>query len=326
MKKLGLLLVMCAALAAYAQQPDSNPSAASTDSETPGGTLLTNATFPTERVQTPTTADLYCAGFVSKTILPKANFIAGGLETPSSTKFVNGDVVYLQGGGYQTGQQYTIVREVVDHNRYEMFPGQFGILKEMGQPYGEIARVRIVDTRSKLAIGQVEFSCDPVNPGDLAVPFVDKTQISFHPSVRFDRFAPPSGKLGGRIVMSRDFDYLLGPGAKIYMNAGSNQGVKVGDYFRAVRTYESDLHDPVDSLWFKAAIAEDTQKNPPSMNPTMFTKNSGPTIHVQDLPRRAVGEIVILSTTPTTSTGMVVFAMEELHLGDGVEIDQQAQQ
>ena len=123
--------------------------------------------------------------------------------------------------------------------------------------------------------------------------------------------------------MARDFDSLLGPGSKVYMNAGSNQGVKIGDYFRAVRTYGADLRDPVDSLSFKAAIAEDSQKKQPSINPTMFTKNSGPTIHVQDLPRRAVGEIVILSTTPTTSTGMVVFAMEDVRLGDGVEIDLQ---
>jgi hypothetical protein len=323
MKKIGLLLVMCAALAAYAQQPDSNPSAGSTDSATPSGTISTNATFPVELVQTPTYTDIYCAGYVTKQVIPAANFVAGGLDTPNTTKFVNGDVVYLQGSGYQTGQQYNIVRELVDPNRYEIFAGQFAMLKEMGQPYAEIARVRIVDSRSKIAIGQVEFSCDPVSPGDLAVPFAEKTPISFHPSLRFDRFVPASGKLGGRIVMARDFDSLLGTGSKIYLNAGSNQGVKVGDYFRAVRTYGVDLRDPVDSLSFKAAIAEDTQKRPPSINPTMFTKNSGPTIHVQDLPRRAVGEIVILSTTPTTSTGMVVFAMEDLHLGDNVEIDQQ---
>lgn len=46
-------------------------------------------------------------------------------------------------------------------------------------------------------------------------------------------------------------------------------------------------------------------------------------IHVADLPRRSVGEIVILTTTPTTATGMVVFALEDIHLGDSVELDQQ---
>ncbi len=224
MKKIGLLLVMCAALAAYAQQPDTNTSTGGSDSETPTGTIATNATFPMERVQTPTYADIYCAGFISKQLLPNANFVAGGLNTPNTTKFVNGDVVYLAGGGYQAGQQYEIVRELVDPNRYEMFAGQFGMLKEMGQPYAELARIRIVDTRSKMAIGQVEFSCDPVSPGDLAVPYVEKTMVPFHPPLRFDRFVPASGKLGGRIVMARDFDSLLGTGSKVYLNAGFQPG------------------------------------------------------------------------------------------------------
>ncbi len=319
MKKIGLLLVMCGALAAYAQQADTSTA----DSDMPSGTIASDATFPIERVQTPTYADIYCSGFINKQALPTAKFIAGGLETPNTTKFVNGDVVYLAGGGYQAGQEYEIVRELRDANRNELFSGQFAMIREMGQPYGEIGRVRVVDTRSKMAIAQVEYSCDPINPGDLAMPYADKTPIAFHPPLRFDRFVPASGKVGARIVMARDFDSVLGPGAKVYMNVGSNQGVKIGDYFRAVRTYEVDLHDPVNSLEFKASTAEDTQKKPPSFNPAMFTKNSGPTIHVQDLPRRAVGEIVILNTTPTTSTGMIVFAMEDVHLGDGVEMDQQ---
>ena len=116
---------------------------------------------------------------------------------------------------------------------------------------------------------------------------------------------------------------VLGTGQKVYINVGANQGVKVGDYFRAVRTYEADLNDPVDSLSFKAAISEDTQKKQPSFDPNMFTKGNGPVIHVRDLPRRAVGEIVVIGTTPTTATGMIVFAMEDVHAGDSVELDEQ---
>jgi hypothetical protein len=318
MKKIVLLLFLFLALAAYAQQPSS-------DGDTPQGTLFTRVSFPIERVQTPTYADLYCAGFVSKQILPDANYVAGGLQTPAATKFVNGDMVYLAGGGYQAGQQYTILRELKDPNRYELFGGQHAMLKEIGQPYSELARVRIVDARSKAAIAQVEFSCDPVNPGDIAVPFAEKTPVSFHPPLRFDRFVPASGKLNARIVLARDFDSELGTGAKVYLNVGSSQGVKAGDYFRAVRSYAASLKDPVDSLSFKAALAEDTQKRMPSVDAHMFTKNNGPDIHVADLPRRAVGELVILSTTPTTATGMIVFALEDLHVGDGVELDDQQQ-
>ncbi len=41
--------------------------------------------------------------------------------------------------------------------------------------------------------------------------------------------------------MGKDFDSVLGTGQKVYFNVGSNQGVKVGDYFRAVRSYAGDL-------------------------------------------------------------------------------------
>ena len=288
----------------------------------PSGTSPTTNSIPTERVQTPTYADLYCAGFISKQNLPDANYIAGGLQTPTTTKFTRGDLVYLSGTGYSAGAEYEIVRALRDIDEYEMYPGEKKLLKETGQPYEEVGRVKIVDTRSRTAIAQIEYACDGVNPGDTAIPFAEKQTISFHTPVHFDRFLPASNKLTGRIVMGKDFDSQLGTGHKLYINLGANQGVKIGDFFRAVRSYEADLKDPVDSLSFKAAIAEDTQKKTPSVDPAMFTKGNGPVIHVRDLPRRAVGEIVIIGVTNTTATGMVVFSMEDVHAGDTVELDQ----
>jgi hypothetical protein len=314
MKKTGLFVLLLAT-AAWAQ----SGTEASAD---PQGTSPTTASFPTLRVQTPTYADLYCAGFISKQTLPDANFVAGGLQTPTTTKFTRGDLIYLQGSGYSAGAEYEIIRSLRDINEYETFPGQRKLLKETGQPYEEVGRVKVVDTRSRTAVAQVEYSCDGINPGDTAIPFAEKQTVTFHTPIRLDRFLPASGKVSGRIVMGKDFDSELGTGQKVYLNVGSNQGVKIGDFFRAVRTYEADLKNPVDSLSFKAAIAEDTQKKTPSVDPAMFTKGNGPVIHVRDLPRRAVGEIVIIGVTNTTATGMIVFAMEDVHAGDGVEADQ----
>jgi hypothetical protein len=320
MKKTRLLLILCLTVAARAQEP---AAAAQPDLNAPTGTQPTTVSFPFERIQTPTPVDLACAGFISKQLVPNSNFVAGDLYTPSDTKNSNGEVVYLAGKGYEVGQKYTIVRELRDPNRYEIFAGQHTLLKTMGQPYSELARVRIIDTRSRMAIAEIEMSCDPVNPGDYVIPYVEKPAISFHPPLRFDRFLPSNGKLTGRIAMAKDFDSEIGPGAKVYLNVGSNQGVKPGDYFRAVRSYDADLHDPTDSLSFKASTNEDTQAKQAAIDPNFLTKTGGPVIHVRDLPRRAVGEVVVISTTPTTATGMVVFAMESVHLGDGVELDQQ---
>ncbi len=319
MKKTGLLLLLCLTVAAAAQQADSAPA----DQAAPQNTETTTGTFPIERVQTPTNADINCGGFVNKELVPNSKFVAGGLESPNTTKFATNDTIFLAGQGYQTGQQYEIVRELVDPNKYELFAGQHSMLKAMGQPYSELGRVRIVDTRGKMAVAHVEFSCEPMVPGDIAMPYTEKPAIAFHLPERFDRFLPNNGKASGRIVLAKDFDLLLGNGSKIYINVGANQGVKVGDYFRAVRSYEADLHDPVDSLSFKASTTDDTQRNPPSIEGRMFTKTKGPSIHVADMPRRAVGEIVVLNTTPTTATGMIVFSLEDVHVGDNVELDQE---
>jgi hypothetical protein len=321
MKKTGLLVLLLAT-AAWAQTAVDGGVTEAASAAAPDGTVPTTASFPVERVPTPTYADLYCAGFISKQLLPDAHYVSGGITTPFVTKYERGDIVYLHGGGYATGAEYEIVRALKDIDEYEMFPGQRKLIKQTGQPYAEIGRVKIIDTRSKTAIGLVEFSCDPVNPGDTAIPFAEKQTIEFHPPVRFDRFLPANNAVSGRIVMGKDFDSEMGTGQKLYINVGSNQGVKVGDYFRAVRSYETDLNDPVDSLSFRAAISEDTQKKEPSFDPELFEKNNGPTIHVRDLPRRAVGEIVIIGVTPTTATGMIVFSMEDVHAGDGVELDQ----
>jgi hypothetical protein len=313
MKKTGLLLlVLVTAVAAQ--------EAGSAD---PAGIIATTGNVPVARYQTPTSADLYCAGFISKERVPDAKYVDGGLQTPNTTKFTNGEIVYLFGTGYQTGQEYTIVRELRDVNEYEFFEGQRKMIRDSGHPYSEVGRVKVLDARNRSAVAEVEFSCDPINPGDVAVPFVEKAPIAFHPPVHLDRFAPPNGKLTGRILLAKDFDGTLGTGGKVYLNFGSNQGTKVGDYFRAVRPYTLDLHDPVDSLSFKASTSEDTQKNLPTFEAKRFTRTKGPNIHVADLPRRAVGEVVILSVTPTTSTGMIVFSLEDVHPGDAVELDEQ---
>jgi hypothetical protein len=281
-----------------------------------------SVTFPLERMRQPTYADEYCAGFISKDALPNANYVIGALDSPNTSKFVLGDAVYLAGSGYATGQQFTVVREQQNSNEDPAFAGQDKLLKATGHPYAELGRIKVLDTRSHTPVAQVEYSCEPMVPGDTLIPFVEKTHVTLREAARLDRFLPANGKTTGRLVLARDFDTFLGMGSKVYVNVGSNQGVKVGDYFRAVRPYWLDRDDEVDSISLSASVVEDTQKNPPSLEPALFGKNGkGPVIHMADYPRRSVGEMVVLSVTPTSSTAMVIFALEDLHLGDFAEME-----
>src|SRR5205807_1389537 len=139
-----LVLVMTALAAAQTSTMPATPDAS--------GIVNTSVNVPFVRFQTPTAADLYCAGFITKDRMPDANYVNGGLQTPTSTKFEIGELVYLTGTGYQAGQLYSIIREMRDANEYEVYPGETKVLAAAGRPYGEIGRVRVVDTRSHSAI------------------------------------------------------------------------------------------------------------------------------------------------------------------------------
>jgi hypothetical protein len=283
---------------------------------------VTATTHPVERIVVPSYADLNCAGFISRNEEPRSTFVAGGLNSPNATKFITGNVVYLSGSHFKDGDQLTLVRELRDPNEYEIFAGQRKLIAATGQPYAELGQAHIVDTRQGMAIAHLDFTCEAVMPGDLAVPFINHQKISYRSPQHFDIFAPANGKTTGRIVMAKDFDGVLGTGAKVYLTVGSDQAVKVGDYFRVVRTYEEDLRDPVDSLSFKASVMEDTQKYPPATGKT-WSRSKGPSINVNDMPRHSVGELIVLSTTPTSATAMVTFALQELRVGDRVELEPQ---
>ena len=317
MNKTGWLLLSFAALSLGAWAQDNNSTPGTSVIETENG-----VTYPIERMRQPTYADEYCAGFINKDVLPNANYVIGSLDSPNTSKFVLGDAVYLSGTGFATGQQYSVVRELRNPNEDWAFNGQEKLLKATGHAYAELGRIKIVDTRNHTPVALVEYSCEPMVPGDTLIPFAEKTHITLRESARLDRYQPATSKPTGRLVLARDFDTFLGMGSKVYLNLGSNQGIKVGDYFRTVRPYWMDRDDEVDSISLRASVVDDTQMNPPSLEPAMFTKNGkGPVIHLADYPRRAVGELVVLNVTPTSATAMVIFALEDLHLGDFAELE-----
>src|SRR6202789_4736063 len=165
MKKIGILVLLAAATAWAQSTSDMNP-----NTPTPDNTIITSTNFPVQRVQMPTYADVYCAGFINRQSLPDANFVAGGVDTPEGTKFVRGDIIYLKGSGYTLGAEYEIVRALRDINEYEMFPGQKKLVKETGQPYEEVGRVRITDTRNKTIVGHIESVRAPVNRSATVIP------------------------------------------------------------------------------------------------------------------------------------------------------------
>ncbi|HET9165149.1 MAG TPA: OmpA family protein [Candidatus Angelobacter sp.] len=259
---------------------------------------------------TPTRSDMYCSGFLTSEKVSDKLFVAAGHNSPDQTRFAGAsDTIFIHGQGMKEGDRYQIVREVKDTNHYEIFPGQRSALRNTGVPYVELAIVKITDVQKSTGIASFELSCADVMPGDLAIPLVEREAPPFR-KVTLDRYTPPTGKPQGRIVMAKEFDSFLGSKYKAYLNIGADKGLKPGDYLRATRTYSSTYHDPVAGLSLDAKEYDDTQKDPHRL----------PSGEISSLPRRTLGDMIVLNVQRKSATAMILTALEDITVGDGVEV------
>ena len=259
---------------------------------------------------TPTRSDMYCSGFLSNEKVPDKMFVAGGHNSPDQTRYAGAiDTIFIHGQGMKEGDRYQIVRLVKDNNDYEIFPGQKSALHNAGLPYLELAIVKVTEVQKSTAVATFELSCADVMPGDVAIPLVEREAPPFR-KVTLDRYAPPSGKPQGRIVMAQEFDTFLGSKYKAYLNIGADKGLKPGDYLRATRTYSYSYHDPVAGLSLKATDYDDTQKDPHRL----------PSGELSSLPRRTLGDMIVLNVQRKSATAMILTALEDITVGDGVEV------
>lgn len=267
-----------------------------------------------------TESDMYCSGFVTKDAVPTGSKIAAGWDFPNQNEFAAHDYIYLKGGSYQAGQKYQIVRRTRDFSGYEMTKDQVKTLAKVGAEYEELGRVKVIDVQKNIGIAQVELSCDAFQPGDLAIPWMDRPAVAFKNYPPINRFTPPNGKTTGHIVMGKEYIGVMGTSDKVYLDIGSNQGLKPGDYFRATRTYDATMKDESDKLGYKAAVPDNGTYQKKRFAEPMVMSDKGAMKEAADLPRRTIGEMMVLYTTPVSATAMVTSSLEQLQIGDGVEM------
>lgn len=264
----------------------------------------------TEQLVPVSRSDIYCSGRLTKNPVSRASFVAGGLGTPDQVRFADRDLMYIKGSGYQIGSLVSVIREWRDPNGGGQYRGTGKLQKEAGQPYLDEGYARIIEQRGDFFVARVEFSCDAIVAGDLVVPFVERPLVSVRQHTTANRFPVAAGAVDGKIVMVREGDKYASVGRKVFLNVGSDKGVKPGDYFRVSRGYSSEVYDPADQATVNSTITDDTQKKPQHIGSK------------SDLPNRLVGELVVLTVENKTATAMVTFMMEEMHAGDIVEQEQ----
>ncbi|HEY6969299.1 MAG TPA: hypothetical protein VJA94_08845 [Candidatus Angelobacter sp.] len=260
---------------------------------------------------TPAPDDMYCSGFITTEKISEDRYVVGGWFSPDQTHFAGAtDYIYIYGGSsLKAGDKLHILRRVKDPNTYQAYRGARNAISQVGQPYFERGYVRVLEVQKNIAIAIPELSCADMAPGDIAIPLVERQKPVFR-SVTLDRFAVPNGKPTGRIVMANEFDTNVATTQKVYLNIGEDKGLKVGDYLRVTRTYDYSYHDREAGLSARAKEAEETQLKPPKF----------PNSKLNELPRRTLGDMIVLHVHPRSATAMIMTAFEDIRVGDGVEL------
>jgi hypothetical protein len=251
-----------------------------------------------------------CSGFVADQKVPDGIRLISGEQSNYKITFARGDRVYINRGqdkGVRVGDRFSVVRPDTDFIDVSWFKWQAKLMKAMGTAYRDQGQVRVVNVQPKVSIAEVTFSCSFMQRGDVLQPYQDRPAPPFKDPATFDHFAPASGKPVAMLVAGTDFTQLFGKNQSIYVNLGTRQGVKVGDYFRIFR--------------YQGSMAE-TVPQTKGYQYTMYGFGSAPARYEwNDLPREVLGEGIVINVSNNSSTAVITYSTIEIYAGDYVEIE-----
>src|SRR5580700_1876435 len=253
---------------------------------------------------------VYCSCFVSDQRVPDATRLVSGEQSNVKVLFGRGDYVTINRGqdkGVRVGDRYSVVRAETDPLQVNWFKWQAKLMKAMGTHYLDAGQLRIVNVQTKTAVAEITLSCDYMQRGDIVLPFQERPEPTFRDPSAFDHFAPVSGKPVAMVVDSRDYQQSAGQGNTVYVNLGTDRGVKVGDYFRIFR-YQGTLADLVPQT--------------KGFQDRLYGFGSSPgRYNWNDLPREVLGEGIVINVSRNSSTVFVTYSSAGVYAGDYIEIE-----
>lgn len=277
-----------------------------------GGALSSAQNAPQAPPQSPAIdySAVNCSGFVTDQRVPDEMRLVSGEQSNYKIVFERGDYVHINRGqdkGVRVGDRFSVVRPVKDPAAVPWFKWQEKLMRAMGTAYLDAGQVRVVNVQPKVSVAQVIFSCSYMQRGDVLVPYSDRPAPPYKDASGFDHFAPVSGRPVAMVVAGKDYGQVYGRLNAVYVNLGTNQGVKVGDYFRIFRYQGSTAETVAQEKGYQYAT---------------YGFGSAPARYAwNDLPREVLGEGIVINVSRNSSTVFITFSSSQVYAGDYVEIE-----
>lgn len=282
-----------------------------------------------------TKRNLYCAGFIQFAPSPRYLEVVGAEQEQEQLVYGEADYLYINQGsaqGIKVGNQYTVVRP------RGQFKSKLSKKKGfLGTYFQEIGVVTVIEVKENVSVVFVEAACDPIVFGDLLRAVEDRKAPALPAEAPLSRFEDPTGKQNGRIVLARDNKELLSKDNVVFIDLGEEDGVKPGDYMTVYRPlgkgriteFREDDVTVSSSYGYESDVFKGGpfSTSAPRVKDTAANGVYGPTTSIPDvkkrrpqMPRKIVGELVIISVQQRTATAVITRTAQEVHTGDYVEI------
>lgn len=283
---------------------------------------------------------LFCAGYIRHQKLSKMPEIVGAQEEQEQRTFADGDVVYLNAGsqqGIKEGQTFQIIRPRGTvkgvHKEKQGFLGIY--VQDVGQ-------LQVFKVRENTSVAKITFTCDIALLGDLVAPIPDRESPEQRAEGNLDRYADPTGKQTGRLMMAKDSREMVTRNDVVYIDLGGEDQIKRGDYLTIYRPLGTGNLTRVDNEEMARNRATGFQSDryrgggfsnmgSRAKDSTAFVNSEGryrhrPITtrevkrHRPPMPRKIVGELVVIDVQMRTATAIITRVTGEVHTGDWVEI------
>jgi hypothetical protein len=291
--------------------------------------------YPDERQPSPAArpSETTCGGFIEQTPQAAAGQVVGGEEESERRMFGLGSVVFVDAGaqaGVRVGQEFSVVRPRGQfRSRFSHKSGSLGVYTQ------EVGQLRVVNVRERVSVAEVTAACSDLMIGDLLRTVPARTVPTARAEVNLDRFAEPTGRQTGRIVLARDGRELLSRDQVVFIDLGAEDNIKVGDYLTVFRpaghgtivNYGDELaanaRRGFESNELRGGGFSDQAQRVSDVNGSKF----GPTVKTPSIkrqrppvPRKVVGEVFVFHVEGRTATAVITRVAKEIHTGDAVEL------
>ncbi|MCP9494705.1 MAG: hypothetical protein MSG64_09645 [Pyrinomonadaceae bacterium MAG19_C2-C3] len=298
-------------------------------------TNTANSSLSQQHIIVAKDAELSCGGMIEYAPAARRLEIIGGEEEQEQRVFSTGDVVYLSGGAnldLRVGEELSIARP------RGQFKSDFSRKKGfLGVYTQELGRLRITQVREQVSVAEITSACGEILFGDYLRSLPNRQAPQGRAATPIDRFAPASGKQQGRIVLAREGRELVSRNQVVFIDLGEEDSVKVGDYLTVFRPVGkgniTNFRDEEIVVPASGGFQSEEFNGGKFSNQATRVKNPnetgvyGPVVTSPDikkrrpqLPRKIVGEMVVIATEQRTATAIITRTAQEINTGDYVEV------